>query len=85
MMTKYAELPAAWADSEEPKLDLEWARASGMFNARVDLTPAELRGLQEGLERLLEPFTTRSPGESPAAVATARILCFFMPEAEPQS
>ena len=82
MMTQSVELPALWADSEEPKLDLEWARAAGLFNARVELTSDELRRIQEGLERLLEPFTTRSPAETPAGVAPVRILCFFMPEAE---
>jgi DNA-binding MarR family transcriptional regulator len=82
MMTRYAELPASWAGAEEPELDLEWARAAGMFNARLDLTPDELRGIQEGLERLLEPLTTRSAAEEPAGVAPVRILCFFMPEAE---
>lgn len=82
MMTRYAELPASWAGGEEPKLDLEWARAAGMFNARLGLTPDELRGIQEGLERLLEPFTTRSATERPVGVAPVRILCFFMPEAE---
>jgi predicted transcriptional regulator len=58
MMTKYAELPASWADGEEPKLGLEW------------------------LERMLEPFTTRSAAERPVDVTPVRILCFFMPEAE---
>jgi DNA-binding transcriptional ArsR family regulator len=82
MMTRYAELPASWADGEEPKLDLEWARAAGMFNARLYLTPDELRGIQNWLERMLEPFTTRSAAERPVGVAPVRILCFFMPEAE---
>jgi predicted transcriptional regulator len=82
MMTKYAELPASWADSDEPTLDLEWARAAGMFNARLYLTPDELRGIQNWLERMLEPFTTRSAAERPVDVTPVRILCFFMPEAE---
>jgi DNA-binding MarR family transcriptional regulator len=82
MMTKYAELPASWAGREEAKLDLEWARAAGMFNARVELTPDELRRIQDGLERLLEPFTTRTPAERPHGVVPVRLLCFFMPEAE---
>jgi len=82
MMTKYAELPASWADGEEPKLGLEWARAAGMFNARLYLAPDELRGIQNWLERMLEPFTTRSAAERPVDVTPVRILCFFMPEAE---
>jgi DNA-binding MarR family transcriptional regulator len=82
MMTKYAELPASWAGAEEPNLDLKWARAAGMFNARLYLTPDELRGIQNWLERMLEPFTSRSAAERPVDVTPARILCFFMPEAE---
>lgn len=85
MMTKYAELPASWAGSEEPKLDLEWARAAGLFNARLELTPDELRGIQEELERLLEGFAARSAAERPPGAAPVRILCFFMPEAEPDT
>jgi DNA-binding transcriptional ArsR family regulator len=82
MLAKYAELPASWASSEEQKLDLEWARAAGMFNARLYLTPDELRGIQNWLERMLEPFTTRSTAQRPVDVTPVRILCFFMPEAE---
>jgi len=82
MMTKYAELPGAWVGSEEPRLDLEWARAAGLFNLRVKVTPDELRSIHEVLERLLEPFTTRSPTDAPPGVASVRILCFFMPEAD---
>ncbi|HEY6150582.1 MAG TPA: helix-turn-helix domain-containing protein [Gaiellaceae bacterium] len=80
MMAKYADLPAAWVRDQEPQLDVEWARAAGLFNARIDLTPAELQTIQEGLERLLEPFTTRSSAEIPSAAAPVRILAFFMPE-----
>lgn len=81
MLAKYATLPAAWVDEEEPKLELEWARAAGLFNARVDLTADELRGIQDELERLLEPFTTRGTEEAPAGAATVRILAYFLPEA----
>jgi predicted transcriptional regulator len=80
MMAKYADLPASWVRDREPQLDVEWARAAGLFNARIDLTPAELKTIQEGLERLLEPFTTRSSAEVPSATAPVRILAFFMPE-----
>jgi predicted transcriptional regulator len=80
MTVMAADLPAAWARDEEPGLDLEWARAAGVFNARIELTSDELRGLQEGLERLLTPFTTRPAEASPAGAAPVRILGFFMPE-----
>jgi DNA-binding transcriptional ArsR family regulator len=82
MLAKSAALPAAWVGEEEPKLELEWARAAGLFNARVDLTVGELRGIQDELERLLEPFTTRASEEMPAGVATVRILAYFLPEAK---
>jgi hypothetical protein len=82
MLAKYAALPTAWVGEEEPKLELEWARAAGLFNARVDLTADELRGNQDKLERLLESFTTRASEEMPAGVAPARILAYFLPEAK---
>jgi predicted transcriptional regulator len=81
MLAKYADLPAAWVREEEPKLELDWARAAGLFNARVDLTAEELRGIQADLERLLEPFTTRSSHDVPAGAAAVRILAYFLPEA----
>jgi DNA-binding transcriptional ArsR family regulator len=81
MLAKYADLPASWIRDHEPELGLEWARAAGLFNARVELTPDELRELQDGLERLLEPFTTRSVADAPAGAAQVRVLAFFMPEA----
>jgi DNA-binding transcriptional ArsR family regulator len=82
MLAKYAALPTAWVREEEPKLELEWARAAGLFNARLDLTAEELRGIQADVERLLEPFTTRSSEDVPAAAAAVRILAYFLPEAE---
>ena len=81
MLAKYADLPTAWVREEEPKLELEWARAAGLFNARIDLTAEELRGIQADLERLLEPFTTRSSEDVPAGAAAVRILAYFLPEA----
>jgi DNA-binding transcriptional ArsR family regulator len=81
MLTKYAALPATWVGEEEPKLGLEWARAAGLFNARIDLTADELRGIQDQLELLLEPFTNRAPAEKPNGVARVRILAYFLPEA----
>jgi DNA-binding transcriptional ArsR family regulator len=84
ILTKYAALPVAWVSEEEPQLELEWARAAGFFSARVDLTVHELRGIQEGLERLLEPFTTRTIDDIPADAAAVRIMAYFMPEARPR-
>ena len=65
----------------EPRLDVTWARAAGLFNARTELTPDELRRLQEDLERLLQPFTSRPAEDRPADAAPVRITAYFLPEA----
>ena len=84
MLLQYVDLPRRWVAEDEPRLELDWARAAGLFNARVTVTPDELRGLQEGLEQLLERFLTRDP--APADASRVRILAYFMPEApEPGS
>ncbi len=80
MVAKYASLPVDWAGEVEPLLDVTWARAAGLFNARVELAPDELRQLQEGLERLLEPFTTRAPADRPDDASPVRVMAFFLPE-----
>jgi hypothetical protein len=75
----HADLPRRWLESDEPRLSLEWLRAAGVFHSRVALTPEELRELQAGLERLLEPYSTRDA--APDDAAPVRILGYFMPEA----
>lgn len=79
MVAQAAELPSSWVRDEEPRLELPWARAAGLFNARVHLTPDELQTLQDELERLLEPFTTRAETEQPPGSARVRVLAFFLP------
>ena len=70
---------------DEPQLPLEWARAVGLFNARLLVTPDELQQIQEALEALLEGYLTRESGAAPAGAAHVRLLAYFMPErAEPQ-
>jgi hypothetical protein len=64
----------------EPKLDVTWARAAGLFNARLELTADELRQLQEDLEQLLEPFTNRRAEDKPAGAASVRITAYFLPQ-----
>jgi DNA-binding transcriptional ArsR family regulator len=80
MLVKYASPPAEWVRSVEPQLDVAWARAAGLFNARPELAPDELRRLQEDLERLLEPFVNRPAGERPLDAAPVRITAYFLPE-----
>jgi DNA-binding transcriptional ArsR family regulator len=81
MMARYLRLPERWVVDDEPRLEPEWARAAGLFNARVTVTADELRDLQEGLERLLEPFITRDPGAVPTGARQARVLAYFLPDA----
>ena len=80
VLLHYVDLPRRWVAEEEPQLALDWVRAAGLFNARVTVTPDELRGIQEGLERLLEPFLTRESDDVPAEAGRVRILSYFMPE-----
>lgn len=79
MIARYADLPERWARRDEPRLGLEWARAAGLFNARVALTPGELQAIQAELERVLTPYTTRA--QAPAGAGQVRVLAFFLPEA----
>jgi DNA-binding transcriptional ArsR family regulator len=81
MMLSYVDLPRRWVADDEPRLKLDWARAAGLFNARLTVTPDELRGLQEGLERLVEPLITREPDDVPGDAGRVRILAYFLPEA----
>lgn len=80
MLVKYESLPSDWARQIEPQLDVTWARAAGLFNALVELTPDELRRLQGDLERLLEPLTNRPAEARPAEAAPVRITAYFLPE-----
>lgn len=77
----YSDAPQRWVDEHEPSLTLEWIRAAGLFQARVAVTPDELRRLQADLELLLEPLTNRDAGDVPDGAATVRIVSYFLPEA----
>lgn len=81
MLLQYVDLPRQWVEEIEPRLELEWARASGMFNAGIALTPAELEAVQEELENLLAPYLTRTAEDVPSDARRVRLLAYFMPEA----
>lgn len=85
MFLSSVELPKRWVADDEPRLELDRARSAGLLNARVSVTADELRGLQDALERLLEPLITRDADDLPEGAAPARILSYFMPEAPPDS
>lgn len=80
MLVKYASQPAEWVRGVEPLLDVAWARAAGLLNARAELSPHELRRLQDDLERLLEPFINRPAEDRPLDAAPVRITSYFLPE-----
>jgi hypothetical protein len=81
MFLSSVDLPRRWVADDEPRLEADRARAAGLLNARVSATADELRDLQDGLERLLEPLITRDADDLPDGAAPARILSYFMPEA----
>jgi helix-turn-helix protein len=81
MLLHYVDLPRRWVAETEPELELAWARASGLLNARLALTPDELRALQEDIEKLLAPHLTRPLTELPPEARRVRILGYFMPDA----
>jgi DNA-binding transcriptional ArsR family regulator len=80
MLVRYASVPSEWVTGIEPSLDVTRARAAGLFNARVELTPDELRRLQDDLEQHLEPFTNRPASDRPLDAAPVQILAYFLPE-----
>jgi DNA-binding transcriptional ArsR family regulator len=80
MFLQYVDLPRSWVAEDEPQLALEWARAAGLLNVRLVVTPDELRDIQEALERVLEPLLTRQSSSVPAEASHVRILSYFMPE-----
>jgi hypothetical protein len=80
MLLQSEGLPRRWVDTVEPTLTADWARATGMFGARVRLTPAELERLQAQLEELLAPYTNRAAEAAPADAETVRILAYFLPD-----
>jgi len=81
MLGKYVDLPRRWIADDEPRLDTDWARASGLLNAGFHATADELRAIQEELERVLTPYTSRTADEAPAGSRRVRVLSYFLPSA----
>lgn len=80
MLLQCADLPRGSVSEDVPRLPLEWARAAGMLNARLVVTLAELRQLEEQFVWLLEPLLIRDPAAVPADGVHVRLLSHFMPE-----
>jgi hypothetical protein len=81
VLLQYVDMPRRWLEDDEPRLPVDWLRASGAFNARMSLTPDELRELQAGLEVLIEAYATRNEADTPDGAASVRVLAYFLPEA----
>jgi len=79
MLLSYERLPREWVKGTEPQLELEWARAAGLFNAGFSVTADELNTIQADLETLLTPYLNRT--EPPAGNRRVRILAYFLPSA----
>jgi DNA-binding transcriptional ArsR family regulator len=79
MFLHYADVPRRWANDVEPRLEVDWARAAGLLNARLLVTADELNELQAALERLLEPLLARQADQAPNDAAHVRLLSYFMP------
>ena len=83
MLLAVEHLPRQWVAEVEPDLETEWARAAGLFNAGVVLTPEELTHVQEELERMLEPYLNRRPEDAPTDARKVRFLGYFLPGGAP--
>jgi DNA-binding transcriptional ArsR family regulator len=77
MLLRYADVPRRWVEDDEARLTVEWARAAGLLNVGLDVTPDELRAIQSAFEDVLEPYLTR--GEAPEEATRVRLLGYFMP------
>lgn len=75
------ELPRRWLADDEPRLDGDWRRVSGLSNARMLMTVGEAVALDWEMEKLLEPYVTRSESDVPEGARRVRWLRYVMPEA----
>lgn len=75
-------LPRRWLAEDEPRLDGEWRRVSGLSNARMAMTVEEAATLDREMEKLLEPYVTRSESDVPDGARRVRWLRYVMPEAD---
>jgi hypothetical protein len=79
MLSRYADLPRRWIAQDEPRLELDWARAAGMLNAGFAATVGELRAIQDQLEQILAPYTGRDNNDVPPNARRVRVLSYFLP------
>ena len=76
------ELPGRWMTDDEPRLERDWRRVSGLSNAGMMMTVEEAGALDAEMEKLLEPYVTRDPSDVPEDARRVRVLRYVMPEAQ---
>ena len=79
MLGRNADLSRRWIAQDEPRLELDWARAAGMLNAGFTATADELRAVQDQLEQILAPYTRRDDKDVPTNARKVRVLSYFLP------
>lgn len=67
-------LPRRWLKDDDPGSLSTGSARPGVFHSRVALTPDELRELQAGFERLIEPYANREGAALPNDAAPVRSL-----------
>lgn len=76
----YADVPRRWSAEQEPGLEPAWFRAAGVLSVRMKLTADELDRIQGDMERLIETYVNRPPGEVPVGARDVQILSYFLPD-----
>ena len=82
MFTRYGELPQQWLLHDEPRLGTRWRRLGGMANTRIEVTPEELRQIEDSIEKLLAPYVRRKEQKPPPGARGVRLLRYVLPEPE---
>lgn len=79
MMTQAVDYVSRWLAQSEPALDRTWSKAVHGGNTGLVLTPAEAGRLERDIERLIEPFVTRTEADTPTSARPARLVRFLLP------
>jgi DNA-binding transcriptional ArsR family regulator len=81
MFRQYSGLPEQWLARDEPRLDTRWRRLGGLANTRIVVTEAELRELEDAVQRLIAPYVRRKAKRPPEGARGVRLLRYILPEA----
>ena len=75
MYLQYVDVPRRWVSDSEPDL-VAWARAAGLLNVRLRVTPGELRDIQAASNAAFQAarFSRRSQALPDAAQVRYRLL-----------